>query len=389
MNLKYKYRLYPTPDQEHQLRKICGCNRYIWNYFLAKENDQYELDKTFNFFNKNSSDLTLLKKQLTWLTEAPATSLQQTLRYLDLALKQSLPSSKHRKGHPKFKKKKNHQMSFTLAMVNIARNLKNNKFYINKHLGIDVILHRELPSDFKTCQIKCEAGYWSVVFTCTKEVVELPRTGKSIGVDLNSKEFVGSDGFRELILKPLGENKAKLRTLQRRLSRKQKGSNNRKKAQLKLARLHHHIGNKRLDFCHKLTTGLIKEYDVICIEDLNVKQIQKKMGRVIQDNMFGMFRAQLEYKSELYGKEVVIIDRYYPSTKTCSSCGHVQPMSLSDRVYQCRNCGFELDRDLNAALNIHRAGMARSAYGNPELVDQVESQILIGALLGVDEVGSR
>lgn len=388
MNLKYKYRLYPTPDQEQQLKKICGCNRFVWNYFLDKENEQYKLDKTFNFFNKNSSDLTLLKKHLTWLAEVPATSLQQTLRYLDIALQQSFLSSKKRKGHPKFKKKKNFNMSFSLSMVNTKRNIRGNKFYVTRYLGITVVLHRDLPSDFKTCQVKCEAGYWFVVFTCTKEVTELSRTGKSIGVDLNSKEFVCSDKTRISIPKPLSENKAKLRTLQRRLSRKQKGSNNRKKAQLKLIRLHLHIKNKRLDFCHKLTKKLIEDYDVICIEDLDVKSIQKKFGRVIQDNIFGLFRSQLEYKAELYGKEISVIDRYYPSTKTCSSCGHVQPMSLSDRVYLCRNCGFELDRDLNAAININRAGMVRSAYGNPELVDQIETQILIGALLGVDEVGN-
>ena len=384
--LKYKYRLYPTDVQLTKLSQITGSVRYVWNHFLASEQKEYADNKKFKFYNTNSQDLTALKQTTEWLNEVPSTSLQQTLRHLNLALKSSFKSVKNgKKGFPKFKAKRNFIASFSLTMVNADRNIKDNKFYIPKVGDVHCVYHRALPSDFSSCQIKQEGDRWFVVITCRKACVQTPKTHDTVGIDLNSKEYVLSDCTRYAIPKYLNENQIKIKSLQQDLSRKQKASINRTKAQLKLFKVHQRITNKRYDYFSKLSKELVTDYDTICLEDLNVASIQRKMGRVTQDNGFSMFRAMIVYKAELYGKETVIIDRYYPSSQLCSQCGTVQKMPLSERTYSCRCCDHVMDRDLNAAVNIHRAGMARSAFGDT----QEESEaVMLGKLLGVEEEGS-
>ena len=384
--LKYKYRIYPNESQLKQLAKITGSVRYIWNHYLAEEQKQYQLNQTFKFVKTNSSDLTALKQTLVWLKESPSTSLQQTLQNLDRALRQSFKSvKKGRKGFPKFKAKRNFVGSFTLTMVNAIRNVKDNKFYIPKVGDVKCVYDRKLPSDFRSCQIKQEGDRWFVVISCRKEQQQLPATGKEIGIDIDSKEYVLSDGTRFAIPKYLKENQTKIKVIQQSLARKQKGSN-RKKVQLKLFKVYQTVTNKRLDYFHKLSKQLITDYDLIALEDLNVASIQKKMGRVIQDNGFSTFRAMIVYKAELYGKKAVIIDRYFPSSQLCSQCGAVQKMPLSIRTYSCHCCNTVVDRDLNAAINIHRAGTAPSAFGDDDLVSQA---VMIGKLIGIEEEGNR
>jgi putative transposase len=380
--LKYKYRLYPTHEQLTKLAQITGSVRYIWNYFLDRELKEYASSKKFIFFNQNSQDLTALKQTTQWLNDVPSTSLQQTLRYLNTTLKQSFGG---KKGFPKFKSKKNFNASFTLAMVNSKQNVRNNAFYISKVGDVKCVYHRDLPSDFKTCQVTREGDRWFVVLTCNKETQVLPKTNKTTGIDLNSKEYVLSNNTRYEIPKYLKENQFRIKELQRSVSRKVKGGSNRRKAQLKLHKVHQRITNKRLDYFNKLSMQLVRDYDVITLEDLDVKSIQKKMGRVTQDNGFSIFRAMILYKAKLYGKETVIIDRYYPSSQLCSGCGTVQKMPLSFRTYECKCCGLVMDRDLNAACNIHRAGTALSAFGDNRLVDE---SVVIGKLIGVNEEGS-
>ena len=388
-NLKYKYRLYPNQEQLKLLNQVVGANRYVWNYFLDQEKQQYQLDKTFRFLKANGKDLTELKKASEWLKLPPSTSLQQTLRYLEQALKASFKknSKASRKGFPKFKKKRNFTGSFSLAMVNSKSNCDFNsgKFKIPNIGWIKCRYHRDLPSDFKTCQIKQEANQWFVVFTCAKSKLPARTTNKSVGVDLNSSEYVLSNGTRYIIPKFLRENQAKIKKLQRNLSRKKKGSNNYLKAQLKLAKANHQVKMRRLDYFHKLSHELAMNYDVISLEDLNVKSIQQYNGHIIKDNGFAMLRQFVEYKSALSGGKTVIIDRYYPSSKTCSNCGSIQDMKLSDRTYDCSCCGEVLDRDLNAAININRAGTALiHACGDP----QYDQLVMIGQLLGINESGS-
>ena len=395
-NLKIKFRLYPTKSQEIRLNQIAGSDRFTWNHYLAKEIDQYKLTKKFNFLSKNSADLTALKKatDTVWLADSPSTSLQQTLCNLDRALKVFFKRKNAGQGFPKFKTKKNFARSFTLAMVNAKRNIKDqNHFYIPKIGQVKCKYHRDIPSDFKSCQIKQEGDRWFVVLTCSKEQSQLPKTGKETGIDLNSKEYVTSDGNRYQIPKYLKEKQFQIKHLQRNLSRKQKGSANRKKAQLKLVKVHQSVANKRLDYFHKLSKTLVTNYDLIALEDLDVKDIQQKMGHVIKDNGFAMFRSMIVYKAALYGKESVIIDRWYPSSQLCSQCGTVHKMPLSVRVYNCPDCGMIMDRDLNASKNIMKAGTASrvvktdtNAFGEVDYMGQTH---VLTILAGLNEEGSH
>lgn len=368
--LKYKYRLYPNCEQVTKLRQIIGSNRFVWNYFLKQEIDEYASTKKFKFYNQNSKDLTAFKKTATWLNDTPSTSLQQTLRYLETALKQNFKRNTVRKGFPKFKKKRNFDGSFTLAMVNAKNFTKSGKFRIPKVGDVKVVMHRNLPSDFSTCQIKQDGHRWFVVCTVRKQAASLPVTGKMIGIDLNSKDFVLSNGIRFSIPKYLRDNQTQIKQLQRSLSKKQKGSKNRLKSQLKLRKVHQRIANQRLDYFHKLSKTLVTDYDIISFEDLNVAAIQKKYGHVIKDNAFAMIRKLTSYKAELYGKQTVVIDRYFPSSQLCSGCGAKEKMPLHKRTYLCSRCGLDMDRDLNAAININRAGTAQigitlsNAFGN-------------------------
>lgn len=361
--LKYKFRLYPTKEQLGSLNQVAGNCRFVWNYFLAKEIDQYKIDKKFNFFNKNSQDLTSLKKDLQWLQLSPAVSLQQTIRNLNQTLKQSF-KGKTKKGFPRFKVKLNFKSSFTLTMVSQKSNVKGNKFYIPKVGDVECVYTRQIPSDFSSCQIKQEAGKWFVVLTVDKETAVLPKTGHQVGIDLNSEKYVLSNGVEYIIPKFLRESQSRIKVLQKSLSRKKKGSSNRKKVQFKLASIHHRVKNQRLDYAHKLTTNLIRSYDSIFIEDLNVVGIQKFNGHIIKDNIFAIFRGMLEYKGLLYGRTVHAIGRYFPSSKTCNSCGAIKDsLKLSERLYVCEHCGHSEDRDLNAAKNILTAGQAGIVCG--------------------------
>jgi len=387
-NLKYKFRLYPSPDQVTDLNQVIGNARYIWNQFLDQEIQEYKLNQKFKFYYKNCVDLTKLKETLEWLNKSPSTSLQQTLRNLNTALTHSFEKNgKAKKGFPKFKKKQNFDGSFTLAMVNSARNCDfiNHKFKIPNIGWIDTKFHRELPSDFKTCQIKKESNIWFLVLTCKKAKLPPRTTTNSVGIDINSNEYVLSNGTRYQIPKFLRESQAKIKKLQRDLSKKEKGSNNRLKAQLKLNKVNYTVRNQRLDYFHKLSKQLVNDYDIISLEDLNVRSIQEWNGHITKDNGFAMFRRLIEYKADLYGVKTVIVDRYFPSSQLCSHCSGINKISLKTRTYKCRTCDLEIDRDLNAAINIDRAGTARfNACGNAQLL---ANQIMIGQLIGIDEPG--
>lgn len=319
---------------------------------------------------------------------SPSTSLQQTLLHLERALKDSFPNSTCRRGFPKFKKKRHFDSSFSMTMTTTDRNcnFENNTFKIPNIGWIKTKYHRALPSDFKSCTVKQKAGKWFVVLPVKLAKQPKRTTNRSIGIDLNSKEFVLNDGTRYVIPKILRENQAKIAKLQRQLSKKTKASQSYFKAQKKLAKAFDTVTNQRSDYFHKLSKKLVDNFDIISLEDLNVASMQQWNGKMIQDNGFGMLRQLIEYKAELYGAEVVIIDRYYPSSKTCSNCGCVQNIPLSVRVYNCGNCKTVIDRDLNAAININRAGMAQIHAGGK--VTTIQNQILIGKLFAFDETGS-
>ena len=372
--LNYKYRIEPNKAQLQCLRQIEGNCRWVWNHFLDIEKATYEETKKtstngkgkFNFLYANCKDLTALKKmpEHDWLNLAPAVSLQVTLQNLEKALKASFSKNKgsSRRGFPKRKHRNEFSGSFTLTMVNSARNLKTpGQVYIPKVGDVKVVMHRDLPSDFKSLVVKQEAGKWFVVFTCEVQCNAAKAVLKQVGIDLNSKEFVTSDGVRYAIPKYLRESQAQIKKLQRQMSNKQNKSKNWLKAQLKFARKHYHVRMQRLDFMHKLAKSLVDEYDFIALEDLNVAGMAKFNGHMIKDNGLGMIRQLIQYKSELYGTETVLIGRYEPSSKTCSDCGAINHdlQLTSDRKFVCPVCGHTEDRDLNAAKNIQAMGLKK------------------------------
>lgn len=354
----YKYRIYPTKSQEELLSKAFGCVRVIWNACVDSFNRH---DKESETRPKSVSKKDLINNK-PWLNEVSAAILQQKQRdFLEFSNQYFNKRRKEKLGEPKFKNKHG-QQSFRLPEKKFS--LKGNRVRLEKIGWIKAVIDRNIPENSKlvSCTVsKNRSGQYFASILVETEKVYKPRTGKSVGVDLGIKTLATlSDGI--IVENPnfLRENQAKLKRLQQALSRKKLGSNRRKKTKLKVARLHNKIANKRAWYMHNLTTMLVNSYDVICIENLNTKGMLKdhKLAKSISDASFSMFRIQLEYKCDWYGKELVVIDRFYPSSKTCSSCGWKNTgLKLSDRVFKCGNCGIQIDRDLNAAINIKAVGV--------------------------------
>lgn len=356
--MKYSYRLYPTKAQEALLLQFCGAQRWIWNHFLDLEIKEYQETSKFRFKHKNITSIPGLKKEVEWLSDIPSTSLQQTLIQLDDALRRSFKKNKNRKGFPKFKKKKFHQGSFSLTMID-SKAIVNNQYFKMPKIGkIKIKLHRDLPSNFKSCTVKQKSGKWFVSFTVdVPKQVSTTEIRKSCGLDLNSNDLVVTSD-NDIFTNPkfYAKFKRKIKKENKKLSNKTKGSNNWKKQLLRLQRTYDRITNQRSDYLHKISHQLVIENNLICIEDLNVKSMSKFNGHMVQDAGWSSFVNMLLYKSELYGKHIVKIDSWFPSTKMCSSCGCLEDKKLSDRIHRC-DCGLEISRDLNAAINIRNEGI--------------------------------
>ena len=356
MNINFKFECYPNKSQQNQLANIFGQSRFVWNYFLNKEIETYKNTNKFNFFNQNSADLTKLKKELIWLNDTPSTTLQQTLKNLDTSMKAAFKKSK---GFPKFKNKRQPVKSVKIQMINANHvDLDYSVIKLPKLGHLKCKFHRTFPMNFKSCTIKYENFKYFIVFCCTKDVVTSNKLdlNKSIGIDLNSKTFVLSDTKEISIPKFLKESQNQIIKYSQKMSRACKNSLRFNLFKQKLSKIHLHVRNQRKDFYHKLSLQIVQNYDYICLEDLSVKDF---IGHLKKDSYFYEFRKTIEYKCDLYGKKCIAIDRYFPSTKKCSSCGNVKSkMLLSERIYNCDCCGLEMNRDLNAAINIKTAGMA-------------------------------
>jgi putative transposase len=363
-NLKYKFRLAPNKEQESLLLQFCGSQRYVWNHFLNLEIEQYKKDKTFRFSHKNITSLPKLKKELNWLKKVPSTSLQQTLLYLNVALKQSFGKKSETKSFPKFKKKRNHHGSFSLTAINNKSLRGNCKKIMMPKIGLmNINMHRELPSDFKSCQVKQQDGKWFIVFT-VKAKKKLKRTIKNIvGLDFNSNQIiVDSNGIEVVNPKYLAKAKQGIKKQQRRLSKKTYGSNNYIKQALKVSKVHSKISRTRKDFLDKVSFGYVANNDLICLEDLDIASMSKDSkknfkigGRMVQDAGWSMLRKMIEYKAGLYGCNISVIGKWFPSTQMCSSCGDIVKKDITQREHKC-HCGLETTRDLNSALNIKAEG---------------------------------
>ena len=351
----FKYRIYPTGPQEILLNKTFGCVRKVWN-------------RNVDIFNKYDRDLevqemsltsTELKTEFPFMKEVSAAALQQ--KQIDFQSFKKNFFSKERKGkkigRPFFKTKFGKQ---SYRLPNQKFGLNSDSIRLEKIPGpIKLIKDKDIPVGSKLMNVTISKNLCNQFFASVlveTEISPLPNTGKSVGIDLGLKEFlIRSDG--ETVKNPrlFRDSQAKLKIAQRNLARKRKGSVRRRKAKLKVARIHNKIANCRKDFLHKETTKLVKEFDFIGIEDLNVSGMVKnhKLAKSISDASWSEFVRMLTYKALWYGKEVVKIGRFFASSKTCNCCGWKNVyLTLQNRIFNCRECGSSIDRDLNAAKNI-------------------------------------
>ena len=343
----YKYRINPTKEQKVLIEKHLWCCRFVWNTFLGERKRAYEEEwKTLTYYD-NAEALTQLKKELTWLKEVNSQSLQATLKDLNQAYERFF---KKISKFPRFKSKKNPKKWFHIPQ-NVK--LKGSKLIIPKFQEwIKVVLHRPLTWKIKNATItKDTTWYYVSLVVSDYEVNKFPETSNKIWIDLWIKDFCITSNWEKI------ENPKFLRVVEEKLKKIQSyySRHKSKKSLRKLQRLHTKIANQRKDFLHKLSTQLIHDNQVICLEDLNVKGMMKnhKLAKSISDVGWWMFVDFLQYKAEWYWRKVIIIDRYFPSSKTCNCCGNIkETLSLNERAWKCSSCWAEIDRDINAAKNI-------------------------------------
>ena len=359
----YRYRLDPTAAQEKLLNQFAGARRFVWNWALNRTRDHYrETGKTLSFADL-SAELTRLKHQpeTAWLREMHAQSLQQALRDLDSAYQHLFRRARKgdkKKGFPKFKSRKIDTPRFRMPQ---DVRLDGSFVSVPKIGMIRTSVHRPLEGITKSATFKREAcGHWYISLVTEQQIA--PKTNRPIathiGIDVGLKSLAAlSTG--DVIDNPrwYRTQARKLRRAQQALSRKHKGSRNRGKARIVVARLHQKIGNQRKDFLHKLSTDLVLHFDLVSIEDLNVHGLARtKLSTSVLDAGWAMFRSMLEYKADRNDSHLMAIGRFFPSSKTCGACGWVNAdLTLADRNWTCP-CGVHHDRDLNAARNIDHEG---------------------------------
>ena len=380
MKLRYRYRIYPTDQQKGLVSRLFGCCRVVFNDALAYCKQEYQNGNKKPSSIELSKRLTELKKteEKQWLTEVSSIPLQQSLRDLEQAYSNFFKSCKgQRKGKkvkpPKFKKRKSKQSAkFTDNGFKLYPN--SDYIYLAKIGDIKVIWSRELPAiPSSVTLIKDSADRYFVSFVVEFNPQQLPKNGRSVGIDLGITDFATlSNGEKIKSPKPLKKQLKRLRRLQQNLSRKQNGSRRREVARKKLAKLHAKISDTRSDFLHKLSTRIIRENQTIVLEDLNVSGMVKnrKLARAISDLGWQYFRTMLEAKSVMYGRDFRVIDRWTPTSQSCSCCGfRGGKKELNVREWICLNCGTFHDRDVNAAINILVAGgLSETLNGRGEKV---------------------
>lgn len=374
----YKYRIYPTNAQKELIHKHCGSVRFLYNLALETKTTAYLGYKASLSRYDLQKQMVDLKKELPWLKEINSQSLQVALLNLDTAYSNFF---KGKSDFPKFKKKSNGD-SFNVPQNVI---ISDNKLIIPKFKeGIKIKLHRNLVGAVKQATVSfTPTGKYFVSILCDtgEDVPSKPKITEedSIGVDLGIKDFlVTSEG--EVIWNPkfLRKSIERLKVLQRRASKKQKGSNNKKKANKRVAVLHEKITNQRQDFLHKTSTKLIRENQTICLENLGVSNMMKNhnLAQAISDVSWSEFNRMIEYKAEWYGVNILRIGRFVPSSKTCE-CGKInKDLKLSDRTWRCE-CGKVMERDLNAARNIKKFALFKEKSGQELSVEPVEMLALV------------
>jgi putative transposase len=374
----YKFRIEPTSEQIVLLSKHFGACRFVFNRFLHERKEKYLNEKTSLNYYDNARTLTDLKKEedFDWLKEINSQSLQSSIRNLDSAYKNFFNKQNQ---FPRFKSKYDKQ-SFKIpqnALINEG------KLVIPKFKeGIKINLHRKIEGEILFATItKSTTGKYYVSITCEVNYKPFDKTGSKIGIDTGIKDLaILSDGKTYENIKVLKSKLKKLKYQQRQLSKKQKGSNSRQKQKIKLSLVHEKITNIRKDYLHKISTEIVKNHDIISVEDLSVKNMMKnhKLAQSLSDVSLGMFYTMLEYKSKWNDKSFVKIDRFFPSSKTCSNCGWIyQDLNLSIREWTCSSCNEHHDRDLNASKNILKQGInILSGYGIESDIKQKQEEAL-------------
>lgn len=364
--------------------KHFGCNRFVYNYFLKEKQNHYlNNGKTLNY-NNCSKALTDLKNNsdYEWLNDASAQTMQQSLKNLETAYGNFFQKKSK---FPRFKKKSNHQSIHFPQYIRIS---KGNIYVVKFKEGIKINIHRKLEGKIKSATISMTpSGKYFTSILCEVPKKNKLKAGKQIGIDLGITDFIITSDWQK-IKNPSFNRKHKqtLKNAQKHLIRKTKGSKRYNKQRIKVVRIHEKITNSRKDFQHKLSTKLINEYDLISVESLAVENMIKnhKLAYSIADSGWSEFVRQLEYKAKWYDKRVIKIDRWYPSSKTCSNCDYViDKLPLNIRQWKCPKCSQEHDRDINAAKNILRQGL--NVYSTERSLTNVEGKALVNT--SVNETG--
>lgn len=358
MNVVYRFRIYPNKSQRELFSRTFGCVRFVYNRMLAEKTEYYE--KTGKSLKITPAEY---KSEFPWLKEVDSLALCNAQLHLQAAYQNFFrdPSV----GFPKFRSKKKPARSYTTNCVNGNIALKDGKLKLPKAGWVRIRQHRGIADDLQlkgvTVCMEADGKYYVSLLYCCGELPVTPVVARTAtGLDFSMAElYVASTGERGGYPHYFHASQRKLAREQRKLSHCEKGSNRYRKQQKKVARIHTHIARQRKDFLHKQSRKITNSCDIVCIEDLDMKAMGRGLnfGKSVADNGWGMFTNFLSYKLEREGKQLVRIDRWYPSTKTCSCCGRIKKeLGLDERTYRCV-CGNRMDRDENAAINIRREGL--------------------------------
>lgn len=361
------FRLYPDENQKIQLAKTFGCCRFAYNHYLNKRIELYKSEQKSMSYNTCSADLTLLKNEKIWLKEIDKFALQNSLKDLDQAYQnffREIQKGNKGQGFPKFKSKHDYECKYRTSFTNNNIEIKDTRIKLPKLKWVKFAKSQDIQGRILNCTItKTCSGKYFVSVCCTDVEIERYENKKNIvGLDLGIKDFAATSEA-EIIKNPkyLSKFEKKLKKEQRKLSKKKKGSKNRNKQRIRLNIVHEKIANQRNDFLQKLSTNLIKENQIICLEDLAVKNMVKnhKLAKAISDVSWSEFGRMLNYKALWHDRIIQEVDRFYPSSQLCNVCGYknVEVRDLSVREWTCPECGSHHNRDVNAAINIRNEGI--------------------------------